>query len=137
LASFKYSYIRGQDTAMDIPLVFIPPNSYNGNLIYRVKEALDLSSNVRLEETEFELSGRWVDTQNRLLPEQDFVDAPPSYFLLGMKASTNLLINKQKLRLYIKADNVLDETYRDYLNRQRYFADDLGRSITVGLNFKF
>jgi len=137
LASFKYSYIRGQDTSMDIPLVFIPPNSYNGNLIYRVKEAFDLSSNVRLEETEFELSGRWVDTQNRLLPEQDFVDAPPSYFLLGMKASTNLLINKQKLRLYIKADNVLDETYRDYLNRQRYFADDLGRSITVGLNFKF
>ncbi len=137
LASIKYSYIRGQDTSNDIPLIFIPPNSLNTQLTYRVKQSMELNSSVRLEETEFELSSRWVSEQARLLPDQDFVDAPPSYFLLGFKASTNLLTSKQKFRLYVKADNLLDIVYRDYLNRQRYFADDLGRSITAGLSLKF
>ena len=137
LASIKYSYIRGQDITNDIPLVFIPPNSLHGQLTYRVKQSMDLNSTVRLEETEFELGGRWVSEQNRLLPNQDFLDTPPAYFLLGFKASTNLLTSKQKFRIYVKADNMLDVVYRDYLNRQRYFADDLGRSITVGLSLKF
>lgn len=137
LATVKYSYIRGQDTSNDIPLVFIPPNSLFGQLTYRVKQSMDLNSTIRLEESEFELTGRWVSEQNRLLENQDFKDAPPAYFLLGFKASTNLLTSKQKFRLYVKADNVLDTVYRDYLNRQRYFADDLGRSITAGLSLKF
>jgi hypothetical protein len=27
--------------------------------------------------------------------------------------------------------------YRDYMNRQRYFSDDLGWNVSVRLNFEF
>lgn len=137
LGILKYSYIKGDDTTNDTPLVFMPPNSLFGSLNYQVKSAIKLSDNMRMEELELELNNRWVFKQNNILAEQDFVQPPPGYNLLGLKISTNLIVPKYKIRCFIKADNVLNTQYRDYLNRQRYFADDTGVSITVGASFKF
>tara|TARA_B100000809_G_C15045336_1_gene497024 strand:+ start:890 stop:1048 length:159 start_codon:yes stop_codon:yes gene_type:complete len=41
------------------------------------------------------------------------------------------------LSLFVRAENLLNETYREYLNRQRYFADDLGFNLIVGVNISF
>ncbi len=41
------------------------------------------------------------------------------------------------MSIYAKADNLLDVSYRDYLNRQRYFADDLGLNATLGMSLVF
>ena len=90
-----------------------------------------------MEDSETELSNRLVFRQNNLLEEQDFVQPPPAYSLLGLKLSTNLILPTYKIRCFVKADNLLNISYRDYLNRQRYFADDIGLSITVGVNVKF
>ena len=82
-------------------------------------------------------SNRVVFRQNNLLPEQDFVLPPDTYNLMGAKFSANLILPNYKLRFFAKVDNMLNVNYRDYLNRQRYFADDLGISTTLGLNFIF
>ncbi|MFT5348998.1 MAG: iron complex outermembrane receptor protein, partial [Bacteroidia bacterium] len=33
--------------------------------------------------------------------------------------------------------NILNTSYRDYMNRYRYYADDLGISIYTTLNYTF
>ncbi len=137
LGTIKYSYIRGHNISQDIPLIFIPPNSLNTRLIYRVKPFTQLGSKLKLEETEFAIESRFVFAQDDILEEQDFVAPPDQYHLLGLKFSTNIITPHNKIRFFVKADNVFDVEYRDYLNRQRYFADDLGRSITTGISFKF
>ena len=133
----KFSYLKGNDARNNIPLVFIPPNSLFASLTYREHKTMTFIKNLKMEDSETELSNRLVFRQNNLLEEQDFVQPPPAYSLLGLKLSTNLILPTYKIRCFVKADNLLNISYRDYLNRQRYFADDIGLSITVGVNVKF
>ena len=137
LGRVTYSYLRGDDIQQNIPLIFMPPNKLYGSLTYRFKKPISLSKRVKMEETELEMSNRLIFEQKHILPEQDFVQPPPTYNLLAVKVSTNVIFPSYKLRCFAKVDNLLNVSYRDYLNRQRYFADDLGVSITLGISLKF
>ncbi len=136
-ALLRYSYLKGEDIKNNIPLVFMPPNSFFGSIVYRVKNPVTFSHNIKIEETEIELNNRLVFEQKNILATQDFLPPPPTYNLTGVKISTNFIFSKYKIRGFFKADNVFNIRYRDYLNRQRYFADDIGLSMTLGVNFKF
>ncbi len=134
----KYSYLRGNDTQNNRPLVFMPSNSLFGSLIYRAKKPIKIFKKIKLVDSEFELNNNLVFRQNNFLPNQDFDPSPPpTYNLLGLKFSTNMISSNYKIRYFVKADNILNVAYRDYLNRQRYFSDDLGWSMTLGINYKF
>jgi iron complex outermembrane receptor protein len=37
----------------------------------------------------------------------------------------------------LAVSNLLNTNYRDYLNRQRFFADDLGRNFTLQLKLNY
>ena len=137
LGTLKYSYLKGDDLTNNQPLVFMPPNSFFGSLSYQPTGDIELNTKLRLEETALEVNYRLVSQQGHILVDQDFVAPPSGYNLLGLKISSNMITPRHKVRYFIKVDNLLNESYRDYLNRQRYFADDLGMSITTGVNFKF
>jgi iron complex outermembrane receptor protein len=137
LGVLKYSFLRGDDTENQIPLVFMPANSLYGSLTYRAQGALRLTPQLRFEQLEVELSNRLVFAQNHLLPEQDFIPPPDAYQLLALAVSSDLTFPNYQFRVFLRANNLLNVRYRDYLNRQRYFADDLGSSITLGIGLKF
>jgi iron complex outermembrane receptor protein len=63
----------------------------------------------------------------------DFMEAPAAYFLLGSGVEADY----QKFKFSVKAENILNNVYRDYLNRWRYYANDLGRNFIVQLNYSF
>jgi iron complex outermembrane receptor protein len=115
------SLIKGNDISNQIPLINIPPASVYGNVTYRLNRSVNFR-HVKYSEIEFELGHHIVFKKSGLLENQDYKPAPPAY---------------QLTNLFFKIDNLFDIKYRDYLNFQRYFADDLGRSIIVGINFKF
>jgi iron complex outermembrane receptor protein len=78
-----------------------------------------------------------VTAQDETLSSLDFTAVPEGYFLLGAKLSGSIVLFGNELAINIQAENLLNNSYRDYLNRQRYFADELGRNISLGLNYKF
>jgi len=39
--------------------------------------------------------------------------------------------------LAFSVQNILNTSYRDYLNRQRFFADETGRNIQLQLKFNY
>ncbi len=127
----SYSYLKGDNIEQDIPLVFIPPN--------RIKAALNfqIPSLGPWEKLEFQLANRFIFEQKHLLPSQDFVAPPPNYNLVSVKASAERHIGQNRWHFFTKVDNLFNIAYRDYLNRQRYFADDLGINISVGFGLKF
>lgn len=133
----KYSYLRGEDNKNDTPLIFMPPNRFFGSLIYRAKKSIKISDQLKLEETEIEINNKLVFEQKNILLDQDFVQPPPLYNLFGVKLSTNLILSNYKIRCFVKVDNLFNTKYRDYLNRQRYFADDLGIGVSVGISLRF
>jgi iron complex outermembrane receptor protein len=64
--------------------------------------------------------------------------APEAYHLLGFRSKMEFpFSNKTKLTTTLAISNLLNTNYRDYLNRQRFFADDLGRNFTLQLKLNY
>jgi iron complex outermembrane receptor protein len=72
-----------------------------------------------------------------VLLSQDFVAPPEGYHLLGLNVSAERQLRRLKLTTFIRVENLGNVKYRDYLNRQRYFADDLGFNLIAGMNINF
>ena len=58
---------------------------------------------------------------------------PPSYHLFQVSAGTNI----KNIQLYAVVDNVFNTLYKDYNNRFRFFAHDMGRNIQLRAIYKF
>ena len=65
--------------------------------------------------------------------DKDYLAPPPAYQLLYADAGVSFKVKKQNLNLGIGISNVLNTTYRAYLNRYRYFADELGTNVMLHL----
>lgn len=68
---------------------------------------------------------------------QDYLPPPPAYALVNLNFATPLQIWKQSFTFGVTVYNLLNERYRDYMNRFRYFNDEVGRNIHVRLTYKF
>jgi iron complex outermembrane receptor protein len=127
----KYSFLDGYDLKNNLPLVYMPSNNLYAVLNYQIPKF------GKFQNLEFQINSRLVFEQKNIIPSQDFVAPPESYYLAGLKMSAEKQLRKLRLKMFVRAENLLNETYRDYLNRQRYFADDLGFNIIVGVNISF
>lgn len=129
--SFKCSFVKGYDQVSKNTLVYTPPTNIGAAIAYQAGHFLFL------ENLGIELSNKYVFKQVGLSPEQDFAPPPPAYNLLGLKITAQKLLKTHNFNFYVKVDNLLNTRYRDYLNRLRYFADDLGINCIVGCSYTF
>ena len=81
----------------------------------------------------------FVAKQTRFEPAQELVPTTPdAYHLFGAHIGTTLNISKQQaLSIRVSAENLLNTEYKEYTNRFRYYAHDLGRNVFVRLNYNF
>ena len=130
-ANVQYSFIQGDDLTNGLPLINMPSNNLSASFSYKILEI------GRFKNLEITVSDKYVFEQSHLLAFQDFVLPPDAYNLIGVKISTDITVGNSLGTIYISADNLLNVAYRDYLNRLRYFADDLGRNIVLGVSCNF
>ena len=79
-----------------------------------------------------EISGKYVFQQNRYTEDSDYVAPPNGYFLLnGQLGITRETKSKKEIQLVLSCTNILNTRYRDYMNRFRYFSDEIGRNWTL------
>ena len=75
-----------------------------------------------------------------VIGDEDYLAPPKAYQLLNADAGILLKVKQQKLNLGLSITNALNSNYRAYLNRYRYFADDIGTNVSIHLkmpiNFK-
>ncbi len=122
----RLALLRGRNRTDDLGLVFMPPTNWRTRLTYTLPADYQLG-----------LTSLWVMQQGRVVPTQDFLPAPPGYALVDLSVSRDISIGKRQLTLMLEAENVLNQAYRDYLDRQRYFADAPGRSINFRLGYSW
>ena len=134
----RTSIVRATNQDLDDYLVGVPADRYNNMLRF---EPGSLAGMQRFSDTYFALGGTYVAEQTRVptKAEQDYMAPPAGVFLLNMEAGTTVHFGKQPVEFGITGNNLLNASYRDYLNRFRYFADDIGRMllfrVKVPLNF--
>jgi iron complex outermembrane receptor protein len=138
----RFSITKGTDLDQDQPLINMPAPITRNELVFHKQEWKHLQ--IGLEST-------YVFRQNEYPPnifvfspsEQQEVELeintpPDAYHLLGIRADMEFNISGAvALHTGLTITNLLNTSYRDYLNRNRYFADDLGRNIMVQLKFNY
>lgn len=138
----KFSWVEGTDTNSDTPLINIPSANWSNSLIY---------SNENWNGLRIALESQYVFEQKRVpanifvfSPEQqqevelDINSAPEAYHLLALDSEMSFSIkNPDDFRVGFRVTNILNTEYRDYLNRLRYFVDDLGRNFSLRLIYNY
>ena len=86
-----------------------------------------------------QLKHRLVLKQTRFNPASDLIDfTPPTYNLFGFEAGIEWpLSERNKLRMLLAADNLFNKEYKEYTNRSRYYAHDMGRDIRFSIGWFF
>ena len=79
-----------------------------------------------------------VEDRQYVTKTVDISTPPPPYHLLGVNLKWgpyDFLSSKVSISLSI--DNLFDSSYRNYLNRLRYYADEQGRNVLLQIKFSY
>ena len=67
----------------------------------------------------------------------DYAPAPKSYTLVGMSIGYSRHFFGKETTMSVNVSNLLNQRYRDYTDRLRYFSDAIGRNIGVNMTMIF
>jgi iron complex outermembrane receptor protein len=67
----------------------------------------------------------------------DYVNAPASYTITNIEVFMKRILKAHPIHVSLSIENLFDVSYRDYMNRYRYFADEEGVSFSVRLKKTF
>lgn len=126
------SFLWGNNLEANNFLINMPSN--------RIETSLRYLLNLKEKNASFtaKAGNQLVLKQNRFNEEQEFASPPDSYNLFFAGISFRTKIKKEQiLDVSVRAENLFNEAYRDYLNRFRFYADEQGRNITIRLNYNF
>lgn len=139
----KSSFLQADDMTNAQPLIMIPANRIENSLKFEKKK------------TTLSLTNLYVFKQSRvpnklifndILKEEivfnefggDFAPPPPAYSLWSISVSRYFhLKNHHSLYINGSVQNLLNTKYRDYLNRFRYFTDEMGRNMAIRARYEF
>ena len=81
----------------------------------------------------------FVAKQTRFEPSKELVNTTPeAYHLFEASIGGTIKINNTKiLSIRLSSENIFNTLYKEYTNRFRYYAHDLGRNIHLRLNYTF
>ncbi len=139
----QFSIVKGYDRTRDIPLINIPAANTKNEITYENEKLnhlkIGLQSEYVFEQNEFPNTNFEVfipETGNSELV--DLSTPPAAYHLINLKSNIDFKLSKTSLlNMGLKITNVFDTSYRNYLNRLRYYADDLGRNINLTLKINY
>jgi iron complex outermembrane receptor protein len=127
----KASLVRARDLRRNDFLIFMPSDRFENSLTYRWDKL------GRLTNAFLTLGATNVRRQNRVPEGMDYATAPDAYMLVNAEGGFTVPLAGHPFTLGLNVSNALDITYRDYLNRLRYYADDPGRNVTLRLKYEF
>jgi iron complex outermembrane receptor protein len=137
------SLLQGDNLSEDISLIQMPSTNFSNAISYTNKELNQLT--ITVNQKTILQQNRFPDYNfsgfNPVLQDDVFVDissTPEDYTLFGINTSAVFKTGKKgSLKLEFNVENLLNVSYRNNLNRLRYFADDLGRNYNLKLKLNY
>ncbi len=141
--SNKSSFIKGNDVSNSRALIDMPPFETETKLSFNKPEWNNLNLNLisqavfrqnEFPDNNFEV---FIPSRNEFVLV-DVSTPPPGYHLMHFRSSLDFDFKNQNVfTIGLQIENIFNTSYRNYLNRLRYFADDLGRNIQLQLKLNF
>ena len=127
LFTTRVSLISGYDLTQNDWLIYIPATRWLAGLKY------SFSSKGSFHKPFIAVDGITVARKNHVPEDADYKAAPAGYFLLQAEVGSYIKLSNQEMLLTLTVQNILNTTYRDYLDRYRYFVDAVGRNVVLRL----
>ncbi|RAR46406.1 TonB-dependent receptor [Flavobacterium lacus] len=142
---FSFAYVNGEDLSENQPLIDMPPMTISTSIQYKKEEwnglLLELQSESvfrqhRYPDFNFETD---IIVDGEFVPVIVDISTPPKayqlfHFYSEMKFKA---FKKLDTTIALSVQNLLNTDYRDYLNRQRFFVDEMGRNIQLQLKINY
>lgn len=128
LSSVTYiSLLKAKNITSNTYLPGIPSDRFKESIKYQ------FSDTKKLFNTYLTVDSEYVLKQWRVNSSQDYLSAPKAYLLFNVWLGTKLAVKDNFITLNLSVENVLNTSYRTYMNRLRYFSDEMGRNMTIHL----
>jgi len=127
----RTSLVRGRDRVQNEWLFQMPSDRTETALLF------DLPAHGKWGALEIGATSLFVFEQSRIPVGLDFTTPPDTYQLIGLSASATRTLRKGELRMGLQANNLFNTTYRDYIDRFRYYADARGTDLTLWITYSF
>jgi iron complex outermembrane recepter protein len=142
---FTFATVNGIDQSKGIPLIAMPPVNFSNKIQFSKKEwsglFIELKNEVVLRQTNFPDNNFTTNiVQNdELIPVLvDISSSPKAYQLWDFYTEMKFKSFKTATAtVSFSIQNILNTNYRDYLNSQRFFADELGRNFQIQLKYNY
>jgi len=124
----QYVFAHNLETGYAMP--FTPPASGRFEVEYEIQSKLKFLNNINLG-----TNIQWAAAQNRVARNEP---ATPAFAILNLNSLFNLKLGKQKVKLALAVQNVLDNKYFAHLNRYRLLnLPEAGRNFMVTILIPF
>lgn len=149
----RLALIYAEDRNTDSPLINIPANQFQSDFSYAIPSTKlnDWNVTVGVNLVQEQLNAPRVVSIAEIRAANasdadlfgndasifDLVSPPAGYALLNLGTGFGILLRDNDLKVDITIDNLLNTSYRSYLNRFRYYADEMGRNVGLKLSYSF
>ncbi|NGM64258.1 TonB-dependent receptor [Sphingobacterium sp. SGR-19] len=127
------SLVRARNVELDSYLPYIPSA--------RLQQALSLSYLGESEpESYIKFAHRFVAKQTQYNDGMDYVAPPPAYHLFDVVVNKQIKADNHTDRSWnvmLSVENLFNSSYKDYMDRFRYFAHQMGRNVNVKISYQF
>ncbi len=132
---FRYdliaSLVRAKNTTLNSYLPYIPSDRFTHGIRWNIPFVGDSRPYVKL-------SHRFVASQTRYDVGSDYSSPPPAYHLFDFVAGKQIKIATERdMHILLSVDNLFNTAYKDYMDRFRYFAHQMGRNVHLKLSYQF
>ncbi len=124
----KSTIVRAYNYTIHDYLIYVPADRFDNGLKYefrnfgKVTKPYLVASNV------------YVRHQDRVpVNNYDYAPPPPAYTLFNAGFGFFVMSQKRNIEINLTVNNIANTTYRDYLDRLRYFSAEPGRNIMLRL----
>ncbi|MHA7099358.1 TonB-dependent receptor [Roseivirga pacifica] len=152
--SAKLSYIRAEDLNTNAPLINIPASQAQLGYEHKFASQKLVEPFVRLDM--IGVARQWNDPRVVTIAEIreadqndedlfatdgsifDIMEVPDGYVNFNISAGFGIPTKSgNPIDVFLSVENALNNSYRNYLNRFRYYADDIGRNVSLRINYSF
>ena len=143
--NFEIAYVNGQDISKKEPLIEMPPLNINSKIQCSNAKwhhlLLSLKGEIMFRQSHFPNNDFYTNIvvdgnlESRLV---DISTPPPSYKLLHFYSEMKFKTFKNSMTtLVFSVQNIFNTEYRDYLNKQSFFAEEMGRNLQIQLKINY
>lgn len=137
----RASYVYGQDETNNEPLILMMPPNFSNSVQFNNAKwnnfYVTAENQTFLKQNRFPVHNSEVtffENGEEVVKTVDFSTPPKAYSLWNFQAGIDVAKN---FSAGLIVNNAFDITYRDYLNRMRYFAAETGRNFILNFRYQF